>query len=310
VERQSSYPAHASVGTHRTPRCEPHPVTGGGADGNEEAVPESGAQERERGWQGAVGRLRQQQDRLRALRDKGFNRAQRLMGRATTLMAPSVIGGMCGIFDMLPFTAENLLLGYAQGIDALDEKGQARWHCPAERFVLYLSELRLAPELRRDLLELGYTVTFDRAPREVLKQCAAGRDASNWLSERFIQLYLELFELGAMHTVEAWKDGVLVAGSFGVSIGRVWSCEGQFERAPLAAEAQFAGAAHHLLARGFELVDVQLYSEQLARLGAREVPIAEYRSALARGLVAPVSFHAPGAQLREPEQPGCPTSRS
>lgn len=241
--------------------------------------------------------LREQQDRLRALRDRGFNRVQRLMGRASTLMAPSVIGGMCGIFDMLPFTAENLLLGYAQGIYALDANGQARWHCPPERFVLYLREWSLSPELRRDLLQLNYTVTFDRAPRRVLEQCAAGREeqAYTWLSGRFIELYMELFDLGAMHTVEAWKDGELVAGSFGVSIGRVWSSEGSFERAPLAGEALFAGTANHLLQRGFELLDAQLYSEQLARFGAREVPIAEYRSALARGLCAPVSFHAPGA---------------
>lgn len=284
MERQSSYPGRAAEGKEN----------GAGA----EAVPESSAQARDRRWRGAAGKLRQQQDRLRALRDQGFNRVQRLMGRASTLMAPSVIGGMCGIFDMLPFTAENLLLGYAQGIYALDANGQARWHCPPERFVLYLRELRLSPELRRDLLRLNYTVTFDQAPRRVLEECAAGREqqANTWLSGRFIDLYMELFALGAMHTVEAWKDGVLVAGSFGVSIGRVWSSEGQFERAPLAGEAQFASAADHLLGRGFELVDAQLYSEQLARFGAREVPIAEYRSALARGLVAPVSFHAPGAQ--------------
>src|SRR5215471_9975497 len=121
VERQSSSPAQP-LG------CEPRSVTGGGAGVDVEYVPESGAQARERGWEGAVGKLRQQQERLRALRDKGFNRVQRLMGRASTVMAPSVIGGMCGIFDMLPFTAENLLLGYAQGIYALDVNGQARWH--------------------------------------------------------------------------------------------------------------------------------------------------------------------------------------
>jgi leucyl/phenylalanyl-tRNA--protein transferase len=243
--------------------------------------------------------LRRQHERLRALRDKGLNRAQRLLGRASTFMAPSVIGGMCGIFDMLPFTAENLLLGYAQGIYALDVNGVARWHCPAERFVLYLRELRLPSELRRELLQLNYTVTFDRAPRQVLEECAAGSEqqANTWLSGRFIELYMELFELGAMHTVEVWNGGALIGGSFGVSIGRVWSSEGQFERAPLAGEALFAAAAEHLLQRGFELMDVQLYSELLARFGAREVPIAEYRAALARGLVAPVSFRAPQTQL-------------
>ena len=92
------------------------------------------------------------------------------------------------------------------------------------------------------------------------------------LAERAVQeIYMELFEMGAMHTVEAWKDGALVGGSFGVSIGRVWTSESMFHRAPHAGKVQFAAAAAHLIERGFEVVDGQMYSEHFARFGARDV---------------------------------------
>ena len=94
--------------------------------------------------------------------------------------------------------------------------------------------------------------------------------------------------------MEAWKEGKLVGGSFGVSIGRVWTSESMFHRAPHAGKVQFAAAAAHLIERGVECVDGQWYSEHFARFGAREVPIAEYRACLARGLANPARFNAEG----------------
>jgi hypothetical protein len=69
-----------------------------------------------------------------------------------------------------------------------------------------------------------------------------------------------------------------------------------FHRAPHAGKVQFAAAAAHLIERGFEIVDGQQYSEHFARFGARDVPIAEYRAALARGLAHPAQFHAGGVR--------------
>jgi leucyl/phenylalanyl-tRNA--protein transferase len=248
----------------------------------------------QRRWARALGKWGHTQQQLHQLRDKGFVRIQRLIGRASTLLPPTPLGGLCGVFDMLPLTAENMLLGYAQGIYAMDVGGRVRWHCPPERFVIYLKDLRISSNMRRELRRASYTVTFDRAPRQILDECAAerGNGEGTWLSERLKKLYLELFEMGAMHTVEAWNDGALVGGSFGVTIGRVWTSESMFHRAPHAGKVQFAAAAAHLLERGFEVVDGQQYSEHFARFGARDVSIAEYRAALARGLAAPATFQA------------------
>jgi len=254
--------------------------------------------ESELSWSNTVGQLRKGQARLHELSQRGLGLVQRGLGRASTLLPPTPLGAVCGVFDSLPLSAENVLLGYAQGIYAMDFDGKVRWHCPPDRFIIYLRELRISSNMRRELKRANYEVTFDRAPREVLDECAAerGKGEGTWLSERMKQIYLELFELGAMHTVEAWQDGVLVGGSFGVSIGRVWTSESMFHRAPHAGKVQFAAAAAHLVERGFEIVDGQQYSEHFARFGAKDVPIAEYRAALARGLASPAQFHPRGVR--------------
>jgi len=243
---------------------------------------------RELSWEQAVSKLRQSRAQLRELRNKGTVRVQRLIGRATTLLPPTPFGALCGIFDTLPLNVENVLLGYAQGIYALEINGTVRWHCPPERFVLYLGELRISAAMRRELKLANYTMTFDRAPREVLEQCAK---QGTWLSERLLEIYMELFELGAMHTIEAWQGGTLVGGSFGVSVGTVWTSESMFHSAPHAGKVLFVTAAQHLRERGFELMDGHQYTDHFARFGARDVPITEYRAALARGLAAPARFY-------------------
>lgn len=280
--------------------AEPSTTTDAQASGRRERAPR-GLRERlglprELTWETARGKLKETQGKLRELRDKGAVRVQRVLGNASTRLPPTPLGALCGVADTFPLTAENVLLGYAQGLFAMDVDGKVRWHCPPERFILYLSELRISSNMRRELKRASYTTTFNQAPREVLDACAAERgDGLAWLSERFKKIYMELFEMGAMHTVEAWKDGALVGGSFGVSIGRVWTSESMFHRAPHAGKVQFAAAAAHLRERGFEVVDGQMYSEHFARFGAKDVPIAEYRAVLARGLANPARFHPEGA---------------
>jgi leucyl/phenylalanyl-tRNA---protein transferase len=86
------------------------------------------------------------------------------------------------------------------------------------------------------------------------------------------------------------QGGQLVGGSFGLSLGRVWTHEARFERATQAADAQFVHLTRHLARRGYSCIEGQVYFEIMARLGGRDMPLTEYRSLLVRGLVAPASF--------------------
>lgn len=227
--------------------------------------------------------------RLSLLRERGAGKAQRLLGRASTLLTTNPMGGECGIADGLPLNVDQMLLGYMQGMFPMDEGGRLRWRCPSPRFVLPLAELRVVADIERAMPLAPFEVSFDRTPRQVVDACAES-PAAEWLSERLKQLYLELFELEVMHTVELWRGGQLVGGSFGLSLGRIWTHEARFERAPQAADAQFVHLTRHLAGRGYSCIEGQVYFEIMARLGGRAMSIHEYRSLLARGLIAPASF--------------------
>jgi leucyl/phenylalanyl-tRNA--protein transferase len=180
-----------------------------------------------------------------------------------------------------------------QGLFPMDVGGKLRWRCHHPRFALPLAELRGPTDLERAALD-HFEFTFDRAPREVVEACAASPDAE-WLSERLKQLYLELFELEVMHTVEVRSKGQLVGGSFGLSLGRVWTHEARFERTTHAADAQFVHLTRHLARRGYSCIDGQVHFEIIARLGGRDMSVDEYRSLLARGFITPASFVEPAA---------------
>lgn len=233
-------------------------------------------------------RLQRRLRRLKAAREHGEGKAQRLLGRASTWLTRNPMGGECGIADGLPLNVDQMLLGYMQGLFPMEAGGKLRWRCPHPRFALPLAELRPPPGIDEDVALEQFELSFDGSPREVIEACAADADTV-WLSERLKQLYLELFALGVMHTVEARRDGQLVGGSFGLSLGRVWTHEARFERVPHAADAQFVHLARQLASRGYSCIEGQVHFEIMARLGGRDMPVDEYRSLLARGLIAPAS---------------------
>jgi leucyl/phenylalanyl-tRNA--protein transferase len=239
-------------------------------------------------------RLERGLSRLSLLREQGAGKAQRLLGRASTLLTPNPMGGECGIADGLPLNVDQMLLGYMQGLFPMDVGGKLRWRCPYPRFVLPLAELRVPADIERAMRLAEFEVTFDRTPRQVVDACAESPDAA-WLSERLKQLYLELFELEVMHTVELRQGGQLVGGSFGLSLGRVWTHEARFERASHAADAQFVHLTRHLSRRGYSCIEGQVHFEIMASLGGRSMPVHEYRALLARGFIAPASFIEPTA---------------
>jgi leucyl/phenylalanyl-tRNA--protein transferase len=241
-------------------------------------------------------RLGRALSRLSAAREHGAGKAQRLLGRASTLLTRNPMGGGCGIADGLPLNVDQMLLGYMQGLFPMDG-GKLRWRCPHPRFALRLAELCAPSDIERTVCLEQFEFGFDRAPREVVEACAQDPDA-RWLSERLKRLYLELFELGVMHTVEARRAGQLVGGSFGLSLGRVWTHEARFERETHAADAQFVHLTRHLASRGYSCIEGQVYFEIMARMGGRDMPIDEYRSLLARGFIAPASFIEPADTKR------------
>jgi leucyl/phenylalanyl-tRNA---protein transferase len=239
----------------------------------------------------AISQIHKGRELLRNVCQGASPRARRLLAFASTRLTDNPFDGLCGVQDGVPLNAAQMILGYSQGLFPMDKDGKLRWHCPDPRFVLQLSELRLSPNMRRDIRKCNFSHTFDREPRAILEGCA-DRPQGTWLSPRLRALYLELFELGVMHTVETWKDGALVGGSFGMAIGRIFTGEAMFHRVPDAGKSSFAFLAQHLRDRGFSCIDAQDHSDHMARFGARNVPFVEHRKTLAIGLVHSAQFHS------------------
>ena len=217
----------------------------------------------------------------------------RALGHAAAAVPEGAVGGLCGISARLPFTPEQILLGYAQGLFPVDQGGRIHWHCPDPRCVLPLAQLHVPSRIRTYLRKELFELCFDRAPARVLAAC--GDRKGTWLTRRMQDAYLELFQLGAMHTVEAWQGEKLVGGAFGVALGTVFTVESMFSHENHASKLAFAHLCLQLRERGFELIDCQYQQDHFRRFGALELPRAEYRRRLALGLIRPASFRLPNA---------------
>jgi leucyl/phenylalanyl-tRNA--protein transferase len=212
------------------------------------------------------------------------------LGRELAFPPPEAAepGGLLAVGgDLEP---ERLLLAYAHGIFPwYDESLPILWHSPDPRMVLLPRELHVSRSLARTLRRRRFALTLDRAFARVIAACAETprRGASGtWITPEMRAAYVRLHEQGFAHSAEAWAEGELAGGVYGVALGGCFFAESMFARRSDASKAALATLVRQLERWGFELVDCQLPSPHLARLGAREWPRARFlrhlRVALAR----------------------------
>ncbi len=211
-------------------------------------------------------------------------------------MGPLAVGG-----DLRP---DRLLLAYSLGIFPWYGPGEPiQWHSPDPRMVLLANELRVTRSLRRTLRKGRFRLTLDTAFGAVVEACAQtprpGQDGT-WITDEMKAAYLKLHERGLAHSAEAWDGDDLVGGLYGVSLGAAFFGESMFTHVPEASKVSFVTFTEQLERWGIRLVDCQVYTEHLARFGAREWPRSEFLAALRVALevparVGPWRFDAPEA---------------
>ena len=198
-------------------------------------------------------------------------------------------GGLLAVGgDLSP---ERLLAAYSRGIFPWYNEGQPiLWHSPDPRFVLEPAHLHVGRSLRKTLKAGVYEIRWDSAFADVIAACSLtprpGQDGT-WITPAMQEAYAALHRLGYAHSVEAWADGVLVGGFYGVSLGAAFFGESMFARAPDASKVAFATAVERFSAWGFHFIDCQVETEHLARFGAGPWPRARFLAALARALREP-----------------------
>jgi len=191
--------------------------------------------------------------------------------------------------DHLSLEPEALLGGYLRGWFPMDEagaRGPIGLFDADPRAVLPVEGFRVPRSVARAIRREGYAIRVDVAFDEVGKACAEGRQGV-WLTPRLVRAYGRLHRAGYAHSVEAWRDGRLCGGLFGVAIGGLFTSESMFHREPDAGNAALAGAAVVLRGLGAGLWDIQMASDHTRRFGAREIPAREYRRLLASAVAHP-----------------------
>ncbi len=187
-------------------------------------------------------------------------------------------------------TPELMLRAYRVGLFPMAETRDGQrlyWLDPEQRGILPLDGFHLSKRLFRTLGGGGFSVTVDRAFASVIAGCAAAAPGrlDTWINTDIERLFLEIHRQGHAHSVECWRDGVLVGGLYGVSLGGVFFGESMFSVARDASKV----ALVHLVARmrlgGYSLLDTQFVTGHLAQFGAIEVPRDAYKAMLASAVV-------------------------
>jgi leucyl/phenylalanyl-tRNA--protein transferase len=183
-----------------------------------------------------------------------------------------------------------LLTAYASGCFPMADSrsGEILWYAPDPRAILPLDEFRVSRSLRRTVASGSFDVRFDTAFETVIRACADRPET--WISGDIVRAFVELNRLGFAHSVEAWSDGQLVGGLYGVAIGGAFFGESMFHRKTNASKVVLVYLVEHLRARGFQLLDTQFATDHLERFGVREISREDYEIRLKHAIGLHVSW--------------------
>jgi len=187
--------------------------------------------------------------------------------------------------DALSLTAHHLLQAYAAGIfpmaESRDDPG-VFWVDPQHRGILPLEGFHISRSLARRMRRGGYSLSLNTTFSGVVDACADRKET--WINEEIRELYIALHEIGHAHSFEVWQQGRLAGGVYGVTLGGAFFGESMFSARTDGSKLALAHLVSHLRQCGFVLFDTQFLTPHLARLGAVEIPRAEYRLRLADAL--------------------------
>lgn len=186
-------------------------------------------------------------------------------------------------------SAERLLLAYSNGIfpwySFRDET--IMWFCPMERFVIFSERIRISHSMRNVLNKNIFRCTINKDFAAVIQNCATANERCEqegaWLGPDMIAAYRRLHEMGFATSVEAWHNGQLAGGLYGVTIGRCFFGESMFSAEPNASKAALIFLAQTMAAHDGRLIDCQFETEHLKSMGGEKIGYDEYMAVVRGG---------------------------
>jgi leucyl/phenylalanyl-tRNA--protein transferase len=174
---------------------------------------------------------------------------------------------------------ERLLLAYKNGIFPWYEGDIPLWWSPDPRFVIFPSEVKVSKSMRSILRAKTLTFTINKAFKEVISCCKKierkDQDGT-WIDKNVEAAYTALHQAGYAHSAEAWLEGKLVAGLYGVLLGDVFFGESMFTTVSNGSKYAFIKYVQLLKKQGVQIIDCQVYTEHLESLGARFIKRDEF----------------------------------
>lgn len=173
---------------------------------------------------------------------------------------------------------ERLLAAYQQGVFPWFNEGDPiLWWSPNPRAVLYPKAMKISKSLRKSMKH--FEIVYDRAFETVMRSCLETRlqkGQKSWINEGLIEAFCALHVKGLAHSVECYKEGVLVGGLYGLYLGGMFCGESMFSTRTDASKAALVGLCEKLVVLGGDFIDCQLPTNHLTSLGAQEVPREEF----------------------------------
>ena len=177
-------------------------------------------------------------------------------------------------------SVERLLLAYHSGIFPwFNEDELPMWWSPDPRFVLFPEQLKVSKSMRQVMTRGDFEFRIDTAFEDVIYYCSRvyrEGQGGTWIGDDVIAAYINLHKLGYAHSAEAWYNGELVGGLYGVLLGRVFFGESMFSLRSNASKFAFIKWVDFLKLHGVLIIDCQVYTEHLESLGAGMVSRAQF----------------------------------
>ena len=185
-------------------------------------------------------------------------------------------------------STERLIIAYRSGIFPWYEGEHILWWSPDPRFVLYPDDLVISKSMKSLFKKDAFTFTTNHAFTEVINNCkriSRKDQESTWITDDVKHAYTELHNKGIAHSAEAWLDGKLAGGLYGVRLGNIFFGESMFSNISNASKYAFISYVQQLKKEGVQLIDSQVYTEHLESLGAIMIPRKEFINILRQNLV-------------------------
>jgi leucyl/phenylalanyl-tRNA--protein transferase len=191
--------------------------------------------------------------------------------------------------DKMMLTPQILLKAYSCGLFPMSESAddpELFWVDPEVRGIIPLDKFHIPRSLKKVINRGIFDIKINTDFPQVMRECAKETDdrPTTWINDTILKLYHELHLTGHAHSIEAWKDGELVGGLYGVSLGSAFFGESMFSRATDASKVCLAFLVKYMIKNNFTLLDTQFTTDHLIRFGAVDIPRDVYSILLSKAM--------------------------